>query len=398
MREGKRVHLAYDLRRTIHSKLLSTIGIAVITAIATLLLLTHTMAKPISNYTLATDLEIDYANKTIRFPAELNIDPADDAQNLATWAIWPEVDPDNPDPNNSKWFPNPSIDDWGQHGGAYIGTREGMARPHFVFITDITKIRINAALIAAGLRALKYYDADYLADHQGWFPEDPEKGGDAYFEGDDMLVQVEWEYQGTYHCLNIEDFFDNMTIAKRGNMWSNEDYSRNIYSHEIEGMWEDPAYYIPMFGTVFQGEIGWRPIWTLLLGQFIKVIKPWSPHWVYHGASEIIQQPSEGNEWYTGCICCPWDCPGSLIADNHMGPVDTSYRTTLRYPELKLKKSMMREKGLTKKGDSVTVIIRGVHSTMNEMIPWKDGIPWPEDIPMPDEMEKIKKVGLASQK
>ncbi len=351
-----------------------------------------------SAYTPAVDLEFDYMNKAIRFPAQVNIDPADDAHNLATWAIPPEVDLDNPDPNNSKWFPNPSIDGWGQHGGAYIGTREGVARPHFLFITDIAKIRINAALIAVGLRGLKYYDADYLANHQGWFPNDPEKGGDAYFEGDNMLVQVEWEHNGTYHCLNIGDFFDQMTTAKRGNLWQNDDYSERVSAHEIEGMWEDPAYYIPRTGKVYQGEMGWRPIWTILNGEFIKVIKSWSPHWVYHGASEIIQQPSQGNEWYTGCICCPWDCPGSLIADNHMGPVDTTYRTTLRYPTLKLKKSMMREKGLTQKGNQVTVIIKGVHSSINQVIPWKDEIPWPADIPMPDEMKALEQRGFASQK
>lgn len=38
-----------------------------------------------------------------------------------------------------------------------------------------------------------------------------------------------------------------------------------------------------------------------------EVVKPWTPHWVFHGSGVIHK---EG----TGCVACP--CPGGLIADN----------------------------------------------------------------------------------
>jgi len=39
------------------------------------------------------------------------------------------------------------------------------------------------------------------------------------------------------------------------------------------------------------------------------VEKPWTPHFVYHGSGALHKSG-------TGCIACPCDCPGGLIADN----------------------------------------------------------------------------------
>jgi hypothetical protein len=38
-------------------------------------------------------------------------------------------------------------------------------------------------------------------------------------------------------------------------------------------------------------------------------VRPWAPHFVFHGSGVIHK---EG----TGCIACPCDCPGGIIADN----------------------------------------------------------------------------------
>ena len=38
------------------------------------------------------------------------------------------------------------------------------------------------------------------------------------------------------------------------------------------------------------------------------VVKPWTPRWAFHGSGAIHK---EG----TGCIACPCDCPGGIIAD-----------------------------------------------------------------------------------
>ena len=40
-----------------------------------------------------------------------------------------------------------------------------------------------------------------------------------------------------------------------------------------------------------------------------EVIKPWTPHWVFHGSGVLHNER-------TGCIACPCDCPGGIIADN----------------------------------------------------------------------------------
>lgn len=37
--------------------------------------------------------------------------------------------------------------------------------------------------------------------------------------------------------------------------------------------------------------------------------KPWTPHFVFHGSGAIHKSG-------TGCIACPCDCPGGIIADN----------------------------------------------------------------------------------
>jgi hypothetical protein len=40
-----------------------------------------------------------------------------------------------------------------------------------------------------------------------------------------------------------------------------------------------------------------------------EVVRPWTPQFVFHGSGVIHK---EG----TGCIACPCDCPGGIIADN----------------------------------------------------------------------------------
>ena len=40
-----------------------------------------------------------------------------------------------------------------------------------------------------------------------------------------------------------------------------------------------------------------------------EIIKPWTPHFVFHASGTLH---SSG----TGCIACPCDCPGGIIADN----------------------------------------------------------------------------------
>jgi hypothetical protein len=50
-----------------------------------------------------------------------------------------------------------------------------------------------------------------------------------------------------------------------------------------------------------------------------KVEKPWTPHFVFHGSGAIYKAA-------TGCIACPCDCPGGLIADNRFPIYDPKPR------------------------------------------------------------------------
>ncbi|MBU4009241.1 MAG: hypothetical protein KJ882_00635, partial [Proteobacteria bacterium] len=49
------------------------------------------------------------------------------------------------------------------------------------------------------------------------------------------------------------------------------------------------------------------------------VIKPYTPHFVYHGSGEALNFPS-------GCIVCPSDCNGGIITDNVL-----PLKTTVNY-------------------------------------------------------------------
>jgi hypothetical protein len=72
----------------------------------------------------------------------------------------------------------------------------------------------------------------------------------------------------------------------------------------------------PVVLSVFwKGEDAWieRPYESFVQERVIvdgqPVTKPWTPHFVFHGSGAIHRSG-------TGCIACPCDCPGGIIADN----------------------------------------------------------------------------------
>ena len=48
-----------------------------------------------------------------------------------------------------------------------------------------------------------------------------------------------------------------------------------------------------------------------------EVVKPYTPHFVYHGTAEAISYGS-------GCIVCPSGCYGGIIADNSLPVLTTT--------------------------------------------------------------------------
>jgi hypothetical protein len=74
-----------------------------------------------------------------------------------------------------------------------------------------------------------------------------------------------------------------------------------------------------------------------------EVIKPWTPHFVFHGSGAIHTSK-------TGCIACPCDCPGGIIADN---------RNPFYHPKPVVR---FRWEGAPKVGQEVYIRIRPVIS------------------------------------
>jgi hypothetical protein len=48
-----------------------------------------------------------------------------------------------------------------------------------------------------------------------------------------------------------------------------------------------------------------------------EVVKPYTPHFIYHGSGEAISYPS-------GCIVCPSGCYGGIITDNSVPLLTTT--------------------------------------------------------------------------
>ncbi len=152
----------------------------------------------------------------------------------------------------------PCIDDWGQRVQAFAGCRfaaGGNAKfaDHFVFLSDVATEQVHNALIRLGAKPRVHYSVPEGKKRTGLKPETmPED----YLQGDPVQLSISW---------------------KEGNDWRERPYQDFVQEKVlVEG-----------------GE----------------VVKPWTPHYVFHGSGVIH---SSG----TGCIACPCDCAGGIIADN----------------------------------------------------------------------------------
>lgn len=154
--------------------------------------------------------------------------------------------------------PGPCLEDWGQRNVAFLGCAKAAAGPakyaeQFVFLLDVATEDIHEALKAAGgTNAVHYAGADAKAHaglRPGTKPED-------YLQGDPVVISISWLDGGRWRELPYQAFA--------------------MEKVQVEG-----------------GE----------------VIKPWTPHFVFHGSGALHASG-------TGCIACPNDCPGGIIGDN----------------------------------------------------------------------------------
>ena len=157
----------------------------------------------------------------------------------------------------------PAVADWGRRFQAWFGSYGGKMVDYFVFTTDVSRTEIDKAIQALGVKSRRQIPMDKVKDHTGLKattkPED-------YLDGDPIIVTIRFIKGKDVVEAAIEDFIQ-------------------------EKITVDGA----------------------------EVIKPYTPHWVYHGTGEAINFPS-------GCIVCPSDCNGGIITDNVL-----PLKTTVNY-------------------------------------------------------------------
>ena len=150
------------------------------------------------------------------------------------------------------------INTYGERIQAFIGCAKaagGDAKMagYFVFVVDVPTEEVHAAMTKLGCKPRVHYSMAEGRKRIGWKPS---TGPDDFLQGDPVALSVFW---------------------KKGQRWVERPYQDFVTERVmVEG----------------------KP-----------VEKPWTPHFVYHGSGALHKSG-------TGCIACPCDCAGGLIADN----------------------------------------------------------------------------------
>lgn len=153
----------------------------------------------------------------------------------------------------------PCIDAYGERVQAFVGCAKaagGDAKMagFFVFLVDVETERVFDGLVELGCRPRVHYSIQEGKQRSGLKPE---TRTDDYLQGDPVVLSVFWK--------------------------------------DVAGQWQERPYQDFVTEMI---EVGGS-----------KVEKPWTPHFVFHGSGAIHKSG-------TGCIACPCDCPGGIIADN----------------------------------------------------------------------------------
>jgi hypothetical protein len=152
----------------------------------------------------------------------------------------------------------PCIDDWGERIQAFVGCAKaagGDAKMagYFVFLVDVPTEDVYDALIKLGAKTRVNYSMEVGRKHSGLKPETSPAD---YLQGDPVVLSVFW---------------------KEGDKWVERPYQDFVKER--------------------------------VLVENKPVEKPWTPSFVFHGSGVIHKSG-------TGCIACPCDCAGGIIADN----------------------------------------------------------------------------------
>jgi hypothetical protein len=157
----------------------------------------------------------------------------------------------------------PAVADWGRRFQAFFGAKGGKMEKFFVFTTELSRVDVNKALKGLGVTSRRQIPMEEVKMRTGLKPTTTPAD---YLDGDPIIVTIRFEKDGMIVETALEDLIDEKIIV--------------------------------------EGE---------------EVIKPYTPHFIYHGTAEAINFPS-------GCIVCPSDCNGGIITDNVL-----PLKTTVNY-------------------------------------------------------------------
>lgn len=152
----------------------------------------------------------------------------------------------------------PCIDDWGQRVQAFVGCSkatggEAKMASYFVFLVDVPAEDVYKGLVDLGARTRVSYSMQEGHKRSGLTAKTRPTD---YLQGDPVVLSVFW---------------------KEGDRWVERAYQDFVRER-----------------VVVDGQ---------------PVDKPWTPSFVFHGSGVLYKAG-------TGCIACPCDCAGGLIADN----------------------------------------------------------------------------------
>lgn len=153
----------------------------------------------------------------------------------------------------------PCINEYGQRIQAFAGCAtaaggDAKMAGYFVFLVDVPTEKVSAGLMQLGCRSRVHYSIQEGRKRSGLTADTKPED---YLQGDPVVLSVFWK--------------------------------------NAEGKWIEKAY--QEFATERQ-TVGDK-----------EIEKPWTPHFVFHASGTIHKSG-------TGCIACPCDCPGGIIADN----------------------------------------------------------------------------------
>lgn len=155
----------------------------------------------------------------------------------------------------------PAVCDWGKRGQAWFGSKGGKMEPFFIFVTETNRTEIDKGLKEIGAVSRRQIPKTETEKHKGLKTTTTKED---YLNGDPILAVVRFEKDGQKYEMAMEDLIEEKFL--------------------------------------FEGA---------------EIVKPYTPHFVYHGTAEAINFPS-------GCIICPSDCNGGIITDNALPLLTTT--------------------------------------------------------------------------